>query len=224
MIYWSIIIAIEVSMSLFLFFIGAWIFSFLVCRALSRRPYILADIPNQRSGHQRIVSRGGALAFVLPSVLFLFSSLFIFFPTPITGEAGQGDKLIKLALSLACGAFFFSLLGFLDDCYRLSALARFCLSLLFCSLVCFWGLGSGSEMKGELLLGGFSFSGWAVPFFQILWLLSCINFFNFMDGMDGLAALQAWWIALVTSLGLSLDLKYLSGSGSELDRTRTGSL
>ena len=188
--------------ALFLFLIGAWCFSFFVCRCLSRRPYILSDIPNQRSGHQKALSRGGALAFTLPILLFLFGSLFIFSPELFGGRSDGA------AWAFAWGALFFSLLGLLDDCYRLSVWVRFCLTFLFCSFLCIWGL------EGRLLIGGLSFSAWPAHLIQILWLAACINFFNFMDGMDALAALQAWWIALITSLSVGLDLRHLLSLGS----------
>ena len=198
-----------------LFLVGSWCFSFFTCRALIRHPYILRDIPNKRSGHQRLVSRGGALAFALPILLFLFISLFLFsFQSHEALENfenfGKLDpKADRTAWAFAWGALFFALLGFLDDRYRLSAGLRFCLSLLFCSFLCVW------VQKGAgLLLGGLSFTGGPAILIQILWLLICINFFNFMDGMDGLAALQAWWIAILVSIGVGLDLRYLLYLGS----------
>lgn len=179
------------------FLIVAWCFSFFVCRYLSSRPYILADLPNQRSGHQRTVSRGGALAISLPILLFLFSSLFIFSSSFFEAKNAQ------VALAFSLGALFFALLGFLDDCCQLSALRRFCLSFLFCSVLCPWAL------QDSLRIGGFHFSAWPVVLLQVLWLLTCINFFNFMDGMDALAGLQAWWIASITCLAVGLDIEHL---------------
>ena len=136
---------------------------------------------------------GGSLGFTLPFLLFIFSSLFFFRNLENGSVTGLAFQEKQITWVFALGALVFFIIGFLDDCYSLSASLRFSLSFFFCAFLCFWSRGEG-EWKGEWEEG-------ALVLVQTLWLLSCINFFKFMDGMDGIAGLQALWISLMVSLG-----------------------
>ena len=184
-----------------LFLLGAAFFVFFIGRILAKRPHLLADIPNHRSMHKRVVSRAGGLGLALVFLPGLFSL------------AWQPNAPAWQALCI--GALFFATLGLIDDIRRLSALTRLLLSCLTCSLLLFWvyyGTGTPvdrSSGAGVTLFGLSLQSGWIYGM-MLFWLLCCINFFNFMDGSDGLAGLQACWMALVLVSACLLDIQHYS--------------
>ncbi len=174
------------------FVFSAAISCFFICRHLARHPHLISDIPNLRSSHKRTVSRGGGISLFLPCIIF-----FIFLFWPIANPITQ---------TIVIGSLFFAFIGTIDDHQSISPVIRLVISFIISIILCFYSLDN------TLTFFGISFSGWPVRVFQVLWIVSCINFFNFMDGIDGLAALQAWWIAILVSLTAYLGFYELISS------------
>ncbi|MEQ9363459.1 MAG: hypothetical protein RIF32_04410 [Leptospirales bacterium] len=177
----------------------SFLISLVIAGYLILMPNFLPDVPNQRSLHQRVVPRGGGLSFSLTFLIF-FVAILVLYP----GTRTNTMYAVLLGCLLITG------LGLMDDAFALPALTRLTFEFAVALLVC--ALGAPDRMN---LFGVVELQGWPVILVQVLWILTCINFFNFMDGLDGLATIQAWFIALVFGSALWLDLSSML-AGAEL--------
>jgi len=133
------------------------------------------DLPNSRSSHAVPVPRGGGVAIV---VVFLSAVVWIFSRHGIPA---------RLAWSLIGGGLAISIVGFLDDRFRLPPWPRLAVHSLVaaCTVWCLGSMGPSQFGNGD------SLGSWvirAVEFVGLVWLT---NLFNFMDGIDGLAGMEA---------------------------------
>lgn len=147
------------------FLIGLWS-AFIVSRIGFRIG--LADVPNERSSHQRPVPRGGGVGIPLAAVLAAVT------------WTGHVESFLIAALAV-------SFIALLTDFHELSVKLRFLLQLVLAG-------GLVWLYKGELLeLMALQYGIWIV--FPVVLLLALFivagtNFFNFMDGINGIAGFQ----------------------------------
>ena len=120
-------------------------------------PFLGYDIPNERSSHQKPVSRGGGIIFIISSIVSI----------PISGSY---YFLFLLPLGFV---------GFLDDIYSLSSKLRYFVQLFTVALITLFDFDYFSNMESIF------FKIFALFFFILLG-TTIINFSNFMDGIDGL--------------------------------------
>ena len=145
------------------FLIGLWS-AFIVSRIGFRIG--LADVPNERSSHQRPVPRGGGVGIPLAAVLAAVT------------WTGHVESFLIAALAV-------SFIALLTDFHELSVKLRFLLQLVLAG-------GLVWLYKGELLeLMALQYGIWIV--FPVVLLLALFivagtNFFNFMDGINGMAS------------------------------------
>lgn len=169
--------------------LACFLVSFIASWFLAQYPQFLPDVPNARSAHRRIVSRGGGIAFVLP---FLLGALVL---------VGFNLELLDNALvTMLIGGLIISFIGLVDDAISQPALPRLILQIIVVTLIIVFGAPERLRILGVIEL-----TGWPVYVLQILWLLACINFYNFMDGLDGLAAFQAIFISSLIGIMLLMD-------------------
>lgn len=169
-----------------LIFCCSWLVTGLVRRYALARSWF--DIPNSRSAHQLPTPRGGGLSFVCCFLLAVFFLMYL--------NCVPVCLAVTLIVTGTCVAF----LGYLDDCWSLSAKWRL--------LGHFVASGFAVYTLSDLPIFAFLHENiffYIISFifgsFYLVWLL---NLYNFMDGIDGLAAIEA----LSVCLG-SLILYYL---------------
>ncbi len=135
----------------------------------------MMDFPNSRSSHAVPVPRGGGVAIV---VVFLSAVVWILLKHGIPGQ---------LAWSLVGGGLAISIVGFLDDRFKLPPWPRLAVHSLAAAWA-LWCLGSmqPSQFGSSTVIG--SWASRAAEFAGLVWLT---NLFNFMDGIDGLAGMEA---------------------------------
>ncbi len=176
-----------------LILLGCFVVSFVTAWVLAQFPQFLPDVPNARSAHRRIVSRGGGIGIVVPFLIGSFALI------------GFNSNLLDSGLvTLLIGAVIISLIGLVDDALSQPALPRLILQVIVISLITVFGAPDRIQILGVIEL-----TGWPVTIVQILWLLTCINFYNFMDGLDGLAAFQAIFMSSLIGILLLMDYENL---------------
>lgn len=147
--------------------------------ALSRA---IMDVPNERSSHVVPTPRGGGLAVVGVTVFGLFLT------------RGMFPEQDRLGLVVMTGGSLVALLGWLDDCYKVSAGKRFAGYFLLSVYAVSQLVPSDSSLVEKSLLA-----------LTVAW---SINLYNFMDGIDGLAGTEA---AMVGFAGAGLATYYGAG-------------
>ena len=150
----------------------------------------LIDHPNERSSHQRPTPRGGGLAIVVTSM------------AGICACAVLGIVPTTLAVAVVGGGIAVATVGYLDDRYHLAAGARLSVHFAAALWALFW-LGRIPALGVSTPLISFSWLGYAVGAFGIVWAL---NLFNFMDGIDGIAGSEGGFVTLAGAA-----LGYLAG-------------
>jgi UDP-GlcNAc:undecaprenyl-phosphate GlcNAc-1-phosphate transferase len=134
-------------------------------------PYIgLLDIPNERSSHNRIVSRGGGLGFT--AAVFLLLPLFHF-------ELAVSYLWTLLAILLVL------VVGFLDDHKDTSPHTKFVVIMLATVFLYFDDIvirDLGTFFGWHIHLG------WLALPFTLLAVVGFTNAMNLIDGLDGLAS------------------------------------
>lgn len=137
------------------FILSAWLGS-------SRSLLHVLDTPNERSLHERPISRTGGIA-ILAGV--------------VTGWALLGSRGIWPAeagmLWICVATALIAAVSFVDDVKSLPILLRLGMHG-FASVVLVWGVHLGLGVIGTV-----------VAWFSVIWML---NLYNFMDGMDGFSA------------------------------------
>ncbi len=148
------------------------------------------DLPNPRSSHAVPVPRGVGLGFVL-----VFLSVVVWFLQRQVIPA-------KLAWALIGGGAAISIVGFLDDRFRLSPWPRLIIHILAAA----WALWCFDEMSPSHFGNSANLWGWVGRAAALIGLVWLTNLFNFMDGIDGLAGMEA-----VTVSGLAAFLLFRNG-------------
>lgn len=180
-----------------------FLLSFIASWILAQYPKFLPDVPNARSAHRRVVSRGGGIAIVIP---FLIGALIL-----IGFNRGLMDNGL---VTFLIGGVIISLIGLVDDAISQPALPRLILQIIVVTLITVFG--APERLR---ILGVVEFTGWSVHFIQIFWLLACINLYNFMDGLDGLAAFQAIFISSLIGIILLMDYENIVNKQITVDET-----
>lgn len=137
-------------------------------------PFDLYDVPNHRSSHSKPVLRGAGLSFALCFIL----SCLVFMWLGLISSATTAPLVI--------GALILSLLGFVDDIFRVKSLVRFSVQIL-CSIFVLFLVTEGFKQPFEVRFLPFDFSFISIVF-GVLFIGWVVNLFNFMDGIDGLVA------------------------------------
>ncbi|GJL81936.1 MAG: hypothetical protein DHS20C01_15700 [marine bacterium B5-7] len=166
--------------------IAAFALSYILIRLMLISGVGLArDIPNNRSMHQRVVLRGGGLAFVIATVCVFSLVRYLAFP-----ESGWVWYILPVIMMTTLGA--------LDDQRGLGILTRLVVQVAAAALVSLIVInGSDSEMSVNLSIRQLLFL--PILVIGIVWV---INLYNFMDGMDGLAASQGVIVLATMALWL----------------------
>lgn len=157
--------------------IGVFLLSLSLTWALRRYALFrnIIDIPNVRSSHSTPTPRGGGVAIVLTFMLSLIVLGYLkFLPLTITLGLGGAGAVIAIV-------------GFMDDHGHIAARWR----LLGHFSASIWALYWLGGLPTIHLVGvdiNFSWFGYIVATFYLVWML---NLYNFMDGIDGIASVQA---------------------------------
>ena len=133
------------------------------------------DRPNERSLHERPVSRAGGIAILAGTAAGLAVAAYAQAPAPAAGS-GSGWLLVG-ALLVVC-------VSFADDVRRISSSIRIVAHLAAAGCVVL----SGGVCERIVLPGAVLHLGPAAgAAFTVLFVAWFVNLYNFMDGMDGLA-------------------------------------
>lgn len=138
------------------------------------------DVPNERSSHVVPTPRGGGLAVALVVLAGIGAGTLLGLVPP------------RVGIALLGGALMVGTIGWLDDCYSLSARPRLLVHVAAALWTLAWlgGFPRLSVGTGSLTLG---VAGWVVAALGIVW---AVNFYNFMDGIDGIAGVEAVTVGL----------------------------
>ena len=139
----------------------------------------LLDVPNLRSSHLSPTPRGGGVAIV---VAFFVAALLLAF---------LGLMDMKILRVLLIGGSAMSIVGYLDDRWRMRASVRFGVhsAAALCAVIILGGVTQGALANWGLhgvLVGG------AIAFLILVW---TSNLFNFMDGLDAIAGSEAAFVS-----------------------------
>lgn len=176
----------------------AAIAAFAICALLTGavRRYALSrgvlDVPNRRSSHDVPTPRAGGVAVIVAATA-AFAAL-----------AAIGTLRWELCLALISGGVAVGVVGFLDDRFRVSAIARITVHVLAAAWA-LWLLGGLPPLRFANEIVDLAWIGHLLATAGIVWAL---NLFNFMDGIDGIAASEATFVtgagaALMTMAGVS---------------------
>jgi UDP-N-acetylmuramyl pentapeptide phosphotransferase/UDP-N-acetylglucosamine-1-phosphate transferase len=128
------------------------------------RRFRVLDHPSARSFHDRPTLRGGGVAVAVGALVALL----------VGSSIGGRD-----ALTLACPAVVFALIGLADDVRGVEAHLRLALQAV-----------AGAIVAGVLVSVGPVWPLWAIVLLP-LWLVAFVNAFNFMDGINGISSATA---------------------------------
>ncbi len=161
----------------------------------------LVDIPRGRHQHEKVVPRGGGLAFI---ITFGVITILYFI---LTGglQGGGGVFFVRKALLFQLGIplSVITVLGVLDDRYELSSKLKLAVQLIVA--VFFYVSGAGYNS-----LLGFSLPVYLALPLTIFWVIGITNAFNLIDGMDGVAA----GLASISAFSLAIWF-FISGSAPD---------
>ena len=148
--------------------------------------YNLKSIPHQGGVRKDIVPTSGGISFgiVYLTMIILFK---YFHHIP--------DQYF---LSIVFGAGMMLLIGFFDDIYSLSSLARLFTQFIFVTFI-LWIFGAHNYSFGNPILM------MPIYFFGLTWI---INTFNFIDGADGLVSVNSAFFSLVGGVFCFLNKDY----------------
>ena len=144
----------------------------------------IVDKPSKRKTHKGSIPLIGGLAIIIGVYISTLSEFF--------------DKDIFIIFMVS--AFLILVLGFVDDCYPLSANVRILIqiliisSMIYISDLKFTTFGHSFGLKNQIHLGLLSYP------ITILGVLFVTNAFNLMDGSDGITG----GLALLVLIGINL--------------------
>lgn len=156
----------------------------LLLRPIGER-FGLYDIPQGRKHHARPVLVVGGVAMILAFKICL----------PFIQPNHYNISYLLLAL------LFLTVVGLIDDLYRLSSKKLFLAQIIAALIIIYGGDGVVVQWLGNLFGFGPIYTSWLAPLFTLICVLGVINAINMVDGMDGLAgALMlvsvGWFIVL----------------------------
>lgn len=134
------------------------------------------DIPNQRSSHHIPTPRGGGIGILVSFFLASFLAYSLGFALP--------------GWEFFTAIFLISITGFFDDRFDLPVYIRLFFHLSAALLVIFITGGFHVFPLPEPL--NFALPHWLAIIFNVIWIISVLNFFNFLDGIDGYAGTQTF--------------------------------
>ena len=139
----------------------------------------ILDIPNGRSSHSNPTPRGGGLAIVATTLIFLL------------GYATVSHSLSLFSLlTYTAGALLIAAISWLDDLGSLPSRTRL-ITHTVGAILAIWVYGFWERIVFPLpFFEQFSLNWLGLPF-TFLWIVGLTNAYNFMDGIDGLAGGQA---------------------------------
>lgn len=154
---------------------GVFLISMLMTMRLAHpsSSIVVADVPNERTLHEKPTSRTGGLAIVTALAAGALAELAL---RPVNLRT---IVVVALPVALAAGV------SFLDDWKKLSPLVRMLLHLVAASL---FVIGSGAALRSVEIpsVATIPLSSAAIPL-SIIGMVWLTNLYNFMDGMDGFA-------------------------------------
>ena len=134
--------------------------------------YGIYDLPNHIKNHHRKISFLGGTAIILGTMI----PLELFIPNTVSKPIYLNALIIILRLSY--------LQGLDDDIFNRSAIRKFIIQLILCSLLIYY-----SDLRLPM---GSLFSQIAHPYFifimTVVFAVAIVNSYNLIDGIDGLAA------------------------------------
>ncbi|MBM4042920.1 MAG: undecaprenyl/decaprenyl-phosphate alpha-N-acetylglucosaminyl 1-phosphate transferase [Planctomycetes bacterium] len=146
---------------------------------VARRKKVV-DRPDPRKVHAADIPRVGGIAMVLAT---LVSVAVVMMLRNIVGAALR-DVQTGLIVILA-GASLVSLVGLVDDVFRLRARFKFMAQIAVACGVCAFGI----RIQAVAVRGVFAFDlGWLSWPITLLWIVGITNAVNLIDGLDGLCA------------------------------------
>ena len=164
-----------VPAALIAFAAGAAATGWLASRGPRRR---LVDHPNERSLHERPVSRSGGLA-ILAGVAAGLATVAFARPAAFLEPLAPGYGWVL------AGALIIAAVSFTDDVRRVSPAVRIVSHLAAAACVVLAGLSAERIVLPGTVLHLGPAAGAAFTVLFVAWL---VNLYNFMDGMDGFAA------------------------------------
>jgi len=138
----------------------------------------ILDNPNERSSHVIPTPRGGGIVFPILWIAYLLVIYFF-------GFIGDQYLLIFIPSVIAL-----AIIGFLDDCFNISAKWRF-LTQLIAAIYSLWLLGGFSIIQVGMWSLTLGYVGFIIAVLMLIW---STNLYNFMDGIDGIAAIEALFV------------------------------
>lgn len=148
----------------------------------------LMDVPNARSSHRLPTPRGGGLGFVIVVLAAL------------PGLAWLDAIDWRTATALGGAGGLAAAVGFADDHRHVAARWRLLAHALAAAWGLFW-LGGLPPLAWGAATVDLGWSGDALAWLGLIWLL---NLYNFMDGIDGLAAAEACCVLAAGALFAAL--------------------
>lgn len=164
----------------------------------------LVDDPGHRKIHAEPIPLAGGLAVItamlLPILAGCLALLLHFFDPETVSLLKYGfEKRAGQLLAILAGAAGMCALGWTDDKYELSPLAKFSGQFIIA------GVAAAAGIRITLFVDNLLFS-YAIT---ILWILTLVNALNFMDNMNGLCAGLGLIASLAFALAAGLAGQYL---------------
>lgn len=161
----------------------------------------LVDIPRGRHQHEKVVPRGGGLAFII--TFALITALYFMLTGGLDVEGGSVILRKKLLFQLGIPLFAITVLGVFDDRFELSSKLKLFVQLLIAVFFYFSG-------AGFVTLLGFSLPVYIALPLTVVWVIGITNAFNLIDGMDGVAA----GLASISAFSLAIWF-FISGASPD---------
>ncbi len=155
----------------------------------------LADVPNGRSSHHRVTSRGGGIAIL---AAWLAGLLAASVAGLIHGGFMPGDPGATRGLAMVVLVLLAGLGGVIDDRYAMPPLFKFSVQLI---TAVFFALGVGVFETIPVPFAGLVEIGWLGFPITVFWVVAVMNVVNFMDGINAIAgACTALMLLLIAGL------------------------
>ncbi len=153
--------------------LAAFAMTAIICKMMIK--WNIADIPNERSSHDRPIPRGGGVAIIAGCVM---GFLLLFIEKKIYLTDVWKISIITV-LGMAVG-------GFIDDVKSIKPLYRFGIQFI----LSLWAIQMAGLYTFHLPFAetSYTLTGIAGGFIALLWIVGYINAYNFMDGLNGLSA------------------------------------
>ena len=142
------------------------------------------DYPDPRKVHKNPIVRIGGLSIVLGFIISV-SCFFIF----IDRDFLPNNRFDGIASVLIIASLCFFILGFVDDIFKVSFLARLTFQIIFSIFVWHNGIAIKSfDLSFLNLSTPIILNDYISLFLTVIWIVAITNAINWIDGLDGLAA------------------------------------